>query len=78
MKRSPIIYDSVFEIVALYFLERKNDLRITVKAYQNKYKDGFAFVEAQLAGMIFDQELSQMFKFAFQDIRNIHAKENWG
>jgi tetratricopeptide (TPR) repeat protein len=74
MQRLPMIYDSVFEIVALYFLDNKSDLKFAVKAYQKKYKDGFAFVEAQLAGMIFDDELRQMFTSAFRDIRTLYIR----
>jgi hypothetical protein len=53
-------------------LDKKSELELAVRAYEQKYKDGFAFVEAQLARMIFDDNLSHMFTTAFQDIHTLY------
>ena len=74
IKSQPRIHEQVFEIVALYYLDKRSELEQAVKAYQNKYKDGFVFVEDQMARMIYDEELSKMFTVALQDIRNRYIK----
>lgn len=62
------IFEHVFEMIALYYLEDVEQLRQTLKQYQEKFPTGLEFVVQALPVILFDEHLVSQITEALEQI----------
>jgi TolB-like protein len=63
-----VIYEHVFEMICLYYMDNQEELKTLVKEYANKYPTGLAYLEKAFPVILFDPELAEKIKYALQQL----------
>ena len=63
-----VIFEHIFEMVALYYLGMTDELKKLVPDYLKKYPTGIAFAAHILPKILFDDELTEKIIIALQQI----------
>jgi TolB-like protein len=63
-----MIFEHVFEMIGLYYLEDFAALKVLAKVYQDKYPDGISFLKQALPAILSDDEVAAIISKALQHI----------
>jgi TolB-like protein len=74
----PVIYDHIFEMVALYYLGMTEELKKLIPDYLDKYPTGLSFAEQILPKILLDGELVEKIISALQHIEQMEEAKAAG
>jgi hypothetical protein len=68
------VYEHIFEMIALFYLDKKSELLKIREEYNLSYPGGIAFVTNSIPMVLMDRELVDLILHALHGIRKLHSK----